>query len=132
VLQLIARGAMNLRNRANAQGVLGTNAMAAGNDFATVEQATQVAAHALHAGVRFERDDFRVEGIELAAQGLEAHGADNVRPLAQTRGVIQRQAAQAGHARGTVDQAQTILGTQLDRRQADLGQGCCAGMIWPR
>ena len=60
--------------------------------------------------------------VDLAALGLEAHRADHVGPLHQARGVGNRQAAEAGHARRAVDQAQTVLGAELNRLQTFFGQ----------
>lgn len=73
--------------------------------------------------MRLEREDAFIERIELAAQGFKSHGADHVGPLAQTLGIGDSQAAQAGHARRTVDQAQPVLGAEGYRGKDFFFQG---------
>ena len=131
VHQLIASSAVHLRDRANAQGILSANAFALGDHFAAIEQGPQVDPDLLHARVRLERDDLGIERIDLPALGFEAHGTDHVGPLQQARGIGNRQAAQAGHARRAVDQAQTVLGAELDRLQAFFGQRLLRGNDLP-
>ena len=131
VHQLVTGRAMHLRDRANAQRVLGANTLAPGNHFAAVEQGPQVDPDLLHARMRLERDDLGIEGVDLAALGFETHGADHIRPMQQARGIGDRQAAQAGHAGRAVDQAQPILGTQLDRLQPFFCQGLLRGNDLP-
>ncbi len=122
MFQLITGGAMHLRDRADAQGVLSANAFARGDHFTAVEQRAQIAADLPHARVRFQRDDFCIKGVDLATLRFETHGADDVGPLHQPRCVGNCQTAEAGHARRAVDQAQTVLGTKLHRLQAFCGQ----------
>ncbi|MNV40180.1 hypothetical protein D3C71_1317810 [compost metagenome] len=122
VRQLIARSAVHLRDRANAQGILRANAFALGDHFAAVEQGTQVDPDLLHARVRLECDDLSIKRVNLPALGFEAHGADHVGPVQQARGVGDGQAAQAAHARRAVDQAQTVFGAEFYRLQAFFSQ----------
>ncbi|MCY1298864.1 hypothetical protein D9M70_483680 [compost metagenome] len=124
--KLVTAGTVHLRNGADAQGILGADALAAGDHLAAGQQGQQIGAHHLHAGMGLEGDDGRIEGGDLSAQGLETHGTDHVGPAHQTLGVVQRQAGQAGHAGQAVDQAEPVLGTQAHGFQA-FGRQCLGG-----
>ena len=53
VFHLVAGCTVDLWDRTDAQGVLGANALAAGDHFTAIEQRAQVDADVLHAWVRF-------------------------------------------------------------------------------
>ncbi len=116
--QLVTAGAMDLRYRADAQGILGADAAGVLQYLAASQQGSQIGGDPLHPGMRLERNDLGVERRQLAAQGLEAHRPDHVGPLRQALRVVQGQAGEAGHARRAVDQAEPVLGSQAHRRQA--------------
>ena len=89
---------MDLRYRADAQGILGADAAGVLQHLAASQQGPQIGGDPLHPGMRLERNDLGVERRQLAAQGLEAHRPDHVGPLRQALRVVRaRQARPVMH-----------------------------------
>ncbi len=114
----IARRPVHMRHRAQAERILQSQALTRGEHFAASQKCAKVFTNPRQAGRRAHDQRILGEGRRLAAKVLETHRGDDIGPLEQSFGAGQRQAGEARHAWGAVDEAQALLGFQYQGRQA--------------
>ena len=119
VCELLAHRAVHLRNGAQTQGILGARAGARGENRAAGEERSQALSDARLRRSGAQRQDFGIERGNLAAQILERHGGNLIRPVEQPLDARERERRQAGGAGRAVDQAQSFLG--LERQGLEAG-----------
>ncbi len=126
----VARGAVDLRHAAQRVRVLHLAAVGVAlHDLALGEERAQVAGADLLPGVGAHPHQALVEGAPRSLERLQADGAGDVRRGGEARGVAEGEGAERGHVLGAVDEAQALLGGQLDGREARRGERLAGGHL---
>jgi len=127
----IARGAVNLRDAAEAVGVLHARVFCRRAvrfaDLAAAVEALEMAGDESVAGMRARIGDARIEGDRAAAKRVERERGGDVSRIGGNFGVAQGESEKSEHGLGAVEEREAFLGVQHERVDSRCAKGFGAG-----